>query len=1116
MPDLGMKKPRNIYALQICSRTFENPEQLAECFATSGSEPLTEAEVKYLQSFLSQKQLRNTLQLLDDLTTGINFQALVTSARPRTQEECDSLQALSELWTELEGFVMQTREQDEPEAHELYDLLADMHIRELLVAYDDVANRRYLTEVFDLTPVYTEPENPRSTKVASSSKRNPPVPQSEEMPDDSLVEVTAISEDAAPLSTGPPPNSRNKNSNSYDLVEQPSHSKKGGSVSKLVDHFEKSRDPDMTKSQTPTNPPPSKPRTPPVGDESWGSVTSLTAAHRPKTNKPLTVNEAVPRQQRGPELKFTPPSASSASPSKPSLSPLSPSPQATRRTRVPGGSPASRRIPVNSESPPTGDESRLSKPSKTTLPRSPDSFHSTSLPDRSKRHSAVHKGSAPESKGTLSLTRRLSNRSSRRNHTASIVDNTPPQPGQTRKVQLRRDRPGESIGITVAVRTPSPPPSPTTQFRTAKSADGKPLLAIQRVLAGSLADRNGSIFPGDILLEFNGYPVHSLDEIYTLMQQTSSALECELLVQTPESNGSLLRPGLQHKQNSTGTKRYIRTFFDYDSTKDSLLPTGDVGLSFKAGDVLELVDDQDPNWWQVRPLNDSHGQVRLVPSQTLEERRTAFNQEKIPGGTLKKTRRTIKMFFRAADSSGLRLRSDIWSYEEVVPWPQSMVPCLLLLGVTGVGRRNLKVLLASSEPKRFAYPLSDTTDPTASTSQFHILPKAQMEADVRSGAYVEWGKVGGNYYGIRFSAIRKIIASGRTAVLDCQPQTVHLLHQPEFNPCTIFIAAPTFEVAKRMMKDGLENGVTKNNRSDEELRCLIEESQTFARAHRHLYFHSLTNSDMRESVARLSRLISRLERHPSWIPSGWAYELSVPGGPAPNFVPGSSSLSALGIPNLPPAHSSTIARSVLSGISEASSESANRLARPPSICSESVLSERQLSGLRSSLNRPAAAASPITPRQRLYERRRKPQHDFQPMSPAIPEQDTPSESGVSHSVVGNRVIETRHHPKRLHSEQPSAPKRFGGRESVPSIEQSSAREALEHTAYENRHSATVESSFPRDFHDNTRRNPRIAQQSTTRTGLARQSQAPKTAANPPDDEDDFSETSSEDDQDNAV
>lgn len=49
-------------------------------------------------------------------------------------------------------------------------------------------------------------------------------------------------------------------------------------------------------------------------------------------------------------------------------------------------------------------------------------------------------------------------------------------------------------------------------------------------------------------------------------------------------------------------QRYIRTFFDYDASRDSLLPTGDVGMSFRAGDVLELVDDQDPNWWQVNSV----------------------------------------------------------------------------------------------------------------------------------------------------------------------------------------------------------------------------------------------------------------------------------------------------------------------------------------------------------------------------------------------------------------------------------------------------------------------------------------------------------------------------------
>lgn len=64
----------------------------------------------------------------------------------------------------------------------------------------------------------------------------------------------------------------------------------------------------------------------------------------------------------------------------------------------------------------------------------------------------------------------------------------------------------------------------------------------------------------------------------------------------------------------------------------------------------------------------------------------------------------------------------------------------------------------------------DTTDSTLPTNLFKVLSKDQMESDVKSGAYVEWGKVNGHYYGIRFSELRKIIANGRTAVLDCQPQ----------------------------------------------------------------------------------------------------------------------------------------------------------------------------------------------------------------------------------------------------------------------------------------------------------------------------------------------------------
>lgn len=78
------------------------------------------------------------------------------------------------------------------------------------------------------------------------------------------------------------------------------------------------------------------------------------------------------------------------------------------------------------------------------------------------------------------------------------------------------------------------------------------------------------------------------------------------------------------------------------------------------------------------------------------------------------------------------------------------------------------------------------------------------------------------------------------------------------------------------------------------------------------------------------------------------------------FIPGSSTLSALGINGLPPSSQiSVLARSV---ISEESAETASRLARPPSVQSN----------------------------LRLYEKRRKFSQD--PYHPSIPEQDTPSTS----------------------------------------------------------------------------------------------------------------------------
>lgn len=47
---------------------------------------------------------------------------------------------------------------------------------------------------------------------------------------------------------------------------------------------------------------------------------------------------------------------------------------------------------------------------------------------------------------------------------------------------------------------------------------------------------------------------------------------------------------------------FVKCHFDYDPARDSLIPCKEAGLRFSAGDLLQIVNQDDANWWQVSPL----------------------------------------------------------------------------------------------------------------------------------------------------------------------------------------------------------------------------------------------------------------------------------------------------------------------------------------------------------------------------------------------------------------------------------------------------------------------------------------------------------------------------------
>lgn len=65
---------------------------------------------------------------------------------------------------------------------------------------------------------------------------------------------------------------------------------------------------------------------------------------------------------------------------------------------------------------------------------------------------------------------------------------------------------------------------------------------------------------------------------------------------------------------------YVRALFDYIPLEDKATPCQEAGLPFKRGDILQVVTQDDPTWWQAKRVGDSNLRAGLVPSKQFQER----------------------------------------------------------------------------------------------------------------------------------------------------------------------------------------------------------------------------------------------------------------------------------------------------------------------------------------------------------------------------------------------------------------------------------------------------------------------------------------------------------------
>ncbi|KAK5856853.1 hypothetical protein PBY51_008420 [Eleginops maclovinus] len=390
-------------------------------------------------------------------------------------------------------------------------------------------------------------------------------------------------------------------------------------------------------------------------------------------------------------------------------------------------------------------------------------------------------------------------------------------------------------------------------------------LTIARILHGGMIDQQGLLHVGDVIKEVNGREVgQDARVLQEELQATSGSVVLKILPSYHEA----IPP----------RKVFFKCHYDYDPAHDNLIPCKEAGLRFETGDILQIVNQDDVNWWQA--LHVEGGSAGLIPSQMLEEKRKAFVKRDVelpPAGNLctgvggKKKKKMMYVTTKNAEFD----RHEILLYEEVTKVPPFKRKTLVLIGAQGVGRRRLKNKLLLRDPLLFGTTIPYTSrkpkKEDRESRMFGFTSRSKMEADIKSGRFLEHGEYDGNLYGIKIESIHEVVEAGRVCILDANPQSLKVLRTSDFLPYVVFLQAPEFEVLKAMNRSAVEAEVSTKTLTDEELQRTCDESSKIQADFGHYFDLSVVNDNLDETYCSVKAALQTVSKNPQWVPVTWLF-----------------------------------------------------------------------------------------------------------------------------------------------------------------------------------------------------------------------------------------------------
>ncbi|XP_043110336.1 MAGUK p55 subfamily member 3 isoform X1 [Puntigrus tetrazona] len=447
-------------------------------------------------------------------------------------------------------------------------------------------------------------------------------------------------------------------------------------------------------------------------------------------------------------------------------------------------------------------------------------------------------------------------------------------------------------------------------------------VVVARIMRGGAADRSGLVHVGDELREVNGnLIIHKRpEEISQILSQSQGSITLKII------------PAIKEEDRFKESKVYLRALFDYTPFEDKATPCQEAGLPFTRGDILQVVSQDDPTWWQAKRVGDSNLRAGLIPSRQFQERRLLYRMKMGTHQSPKSPRATpcdqtcekedcdsegsvggqhvvspkckavapscgqafswefysagLRRSFRLSrkDHQGSTKESrpaeseenEFLIYEEVTLHQmrlQEKPRLVVLIGSLGARINELKQKVIAENPHRYGVAVPHTTRPRKSHEkegvEYHFISKQAFEADIQSNKFIEYGEYKNNQYGTSLESIRSVLARSKVCLVDVQPEALKILRNAEFKPYVIFVKPRIPEVRQQRSSPTSPGRGDNGHITDEDLQDMRQSAEQMDQQYGHLVDRVLVKEDSASACVELRNILERLEREPQWVPVSW-------------------------------------------------------------------------------------------------------------------------------------------------------------------------------------------------------------------------------------------------------